>query len=156
MTLSDKCGEEPWTCNTHTGELPWVCPSATGQMILYNTDHLSESRLTAAALAVLLQQLSLRTDTVVRSWSAHTLVLTAVLHCVTQVHVCKSTVNKHILHINYSCTDTYKYKLVMNLTAYIYTTTIHLGTSDASCWIKRSCLTYFWITGFSSVTRWCF
>ncbi len=76
-------------------------------MILYNTGGLSESRLTAAALAVLLQQLSLRTDTVVRSRSAHTLVLTAVLHCVTQVHVCKNTVNKHI----YTCTDTHEYKL---------------------------------------------
>lgn len=52
----------------------------------------AESRLTSAALAVLLQQLSLRTDAVVRARSAHTLVLTAVLHCVTQVQVCKYTV----------------------------------------------------------------
>lgn len=54
-----------------------------------------ESGLTAAALAVLLQQLSLGADAVVGSWSAHTLVLTAVLRCATQVHVCRHTVNKH-------------------------------------------------------------
>lgn len=67
-------------------------------LILYCTDETaSAGRLTAAALAVLLQQLSLWTDAVVRSWSAHTLVLTAVLHCVTQVHVYKYTVHKHIL-----------------------------------------------------------
>lgn len=49
--------------------------------------------LTAAALSVLLQQLPFRTDAVVRARSAHTLVLTAVLHRVAQVHVCKHTGN---------------------------------------------------------------
>lgn len=50
--------------------------------------------LTATALAILLQELSLRTDTVVWSWSAHTLVLTAMLHCVAQIHICKYRVRK--------------------------------------------------------------
>lgn len=91
------------SCNTVT--------SVTVQMIL--TQIIDQSGLTAAALAVLLQQLSLRTDAVVRSWSAHTLVLTAVLHRVTHVHVCKHTVNKHILHISYTCTNIYRCKQVV-------------------------------------------
>lgn len=49
----------------------------------------SQTGLTATALSILLQQLPFRTDAVVRSRSAHALVLAAVLHRVTQVHVCK-------------------------------------------------------------------
>lgn len=47
------------------------------------------TQLTATALPVVLQELPLGTDAVVGAGGAHTLVLTAVLHCVTHVHVCK-------------------------------------------------------------------
>lgn len=64
------------------------CPFCCSQL-----KQLAGRRLTAAALSVLLQQLPFRTDAVVRARRAHTLVLAAVLHRVTQVHVCKHTGN---------------------------------------------------------------
>lgn len=45
---------------------------------------------TSAALPVVLQQLPLGADAVKGPWAADTLELTAVLHRVTQVHVCNA------------------------------------------------------------------